>query len=56
MKKVFIVHGFGGMPNGGWFPWLMKELATKDTFACSLPMPGTDLPILDEWIGCIKRY
>ena len=26
MKKVFIIQGFRGAPNGGWKPWLMVEL------------------------------
>ena len=26
MKKVIIVHGWGGNPSGDWFPWLEKKL------------------------------
>ena len=44
MKKVFIVHGFEGEPNGGWRPWLMGELAKKDIYACALPMPIPSSP------------
>jgi hypothetical protein len=34
MKKVFIIHGFQGKPNGGWRPWLEGELALLDIYAC----------------------
>ena len=26
MRRVFIIHGWGGYPEEGWFPWLKKEL------------------------------
>lgn len=54
MKKVFMIHGFMGEPNGGWRPWLMSELAQNDIWACALPMPTPDNPIKDEWIQTIK--
>jgi predicted alpha/beta hydrolase family esterase len=50
MKKVFIVHGFGGIPNGGWIPWLMEELAKKKIYACALPMPESKKPVVSKWI------
>jgi len=56
MKKIFIIHGFGGLPNGGWFPWLMKELAKQGIFACSLPMPNANEPIVSEWVKAIRSF
>ncbi|MBP9839655.1 MAG: alpha/beta hydrolase, partial [Candidatus Pacebacteria bacterium] len=50
MKKVFIVHGYGGEPNGGWRPWLMGKLAKLDIWACALAMPNADNPKKDEWV------
>jgi len=29
MKRVFIIHGWGGNPEEGWLPWLKKELEAK---------------------------
>lgn len=55
MKKVLIIHGFEGMPNGGWRPWLMGELEKLDVYACALPMPAPDKPVLSEWVGEIAR-
>ncbi len=54
MKKVFMIHGFRGEPNGGWRPWLMRELAKNDIYACALPMPTPDIPIKEEWVKTIS--
>ena len=56
MKKVFIVHGFEGSPNGGWRPWLMGELEKHDIYACALSMPSPENPRLSEWTEEIKRH
>lgn len=56
MKKVFLIHGYGGEPNGGWRPWLMGKLAREGVWACALAMPMIDeKPIKDEWVEEIKR-
>ncbi len=55
MKKVYLIHGYGGEPNGGWRPWLMGKLAKKDIWACALAMPMSDEPKKDEWIAEMKR-
>ncbi len=56
MKKVFIVHGFEGSPNGGWRPWLMEELEKQDVYACALAMPNPNDPMPSEWVKEIKRH
>ena len=55
MKKVFIIHGFGGVPNGGWLPWLMTGLRDKGIYACALPMPNTDSPVVSDWVEEISH-
>jgi predicted alpha/beta hydrolase family esterase len=55
MKKVFIIHGFEGTPNGGWRPWLMAELEKEGIYACALPMPNPGEPLCVEWVGEIAR-
>jgi predicted alpha/beta hydrolase family esterase len=56
MKKVFLIHGYGGEPNGGWRPWLMGKLAREEVWACALAMPMIDeKPIKDEWVTEITR-
>lgn len=53
MKKVFIIHGFNGVPNGGWRPWIMGELGKRDIYACALPMPNPDAPLKEAWVKTI---
>ncbi len=55
MKKVFIIHGFEGRPNGGWRPWLMAELEKQDVYACALALPNPDEPLCTEWVEEISR-
>lgn len=54
MKKVFMIHGFQGKPNGGWRPWLMGELSKEDIYACAIPMPEPDTPVRSNWVNAIK--
>jgi predicted alpha/beta hydrolase family esterase len=58
MKKVFIVHGFGGMPNGGWRSWLMGELDKKGIWAAALPItiPDPEAPVCTEWVRQLQQY
>lgn len=55
MKKVFIIHGFDGTPNGGWRAWLMSELAALGVYACALPMPSPSAPVLEAWVAEVER-
>lgn len=55
MKKVFLIHGFEGAPNGGWRPWLMAELDKKDVYTSALTMPNPEAPNLAEWLAEIDR-
>jgi len=56
MKKVFIIHGFAGSPNGGWRPWLMGELEKLEIYACALAMPTPESPVCSEWVDEISRH
>lgn len=56
MKKVFLIHGFEGRPNGAWRGWLMAELERKGIYAGSLVMPNPNEPILKDWIKEIARH
>ncbi len=53
--KVFLIHGFEGVPNGGWRSDLMAEMSKEDVYACALSMPSPDKPILSEWLEEIER-
>lgn len=56
MKKVFMIHGLEGAPNGGWRPWLMSELQKIEIYACSLSMPHESNPQCTEWVDEITRH
>jgi predicted alpha/beta hydrolase family esterase len=56
MKKVFLIHGFQGSPNGGWRPWLMGELEKQGVYACALAMPDPNNPVPKEWVQEISRH
>ncbi len=54
-KKVFIIHGWDGYPEEGWFPWLKKELENRG-FEVSVPqLPKPDEPRIDAWVGKLKE-
>ncbi len=55
MKKVFMIHGFNGEPNGGWRPWLMGKLGRKGIWAYALDMLTPDKPKLNEWVEAINK-
>ncbi len=56
MKKVFIIHGFEGSPNGWWRPWLMAELEKQDIYTCALSLPNSENPVCSEWVDEIQRH
>jgi uncharacterized protein len=55
MKKVYIIHGLGVSPNSNWKPYLMRELAKHDIWACSLAMPKANDPECSEWVEVIAK-
>lgn len=54
-KRVFIIHGWDGHPEEGWFPWLKRVLEARGFFATALVMPNPRRPIIDEWIAAIRK-
>lgn len=56
MKKVYVVHGWGGSPSSeGWFGWLKKELSKKKIKLEMLEMPNTNNPKIGEWVSYMNR-
>ena len=54
-KRVFILHGWGGFPEEGWFPWLKAELENRG-FAVSVPhLPKADEPRIHHWVPALKE-
>ena len=55
MKKVLIVHGYAGTPNGNWKPWLLAELEKLDIYASSISLPYPANPTPESWVDEITR-
>lgn len=55
MKKVFLIHGYKGEPNGGWRPWIMMELGKREFWACAPQLPMAEGPKINEWLKELVR-
>lgn len=54
-KRVFIIHGWGGNPEEGNFPWLKSELQKKGFKVYNPPMPEPLNPQIDAWVNFLKQ-
>ena len=54
-KKVFLIHGWGGDSEGGWFDWLKQELPKKGFKVEAFDMPNTNSPKIEEWVGFLEE-
>lgn len=55
MKRVIIIHGYEGVPDDAWKPWLKKELMKLD-FEVKIPsMPDPYHPRKDAWVSKISE-
>lgn len=51
MKRVFIIHGWGGHSQEGWLAWLGGELRSRG-FEVGIPdMPDTNNPRIEPWLS-----
>lgn len=55
MKRVIIVHGWGGKPEHGWYLWLKKELESKGFDAEVPQLPDQDYPRIEKWIPVLAK-
>ncbi|MFH1174552.1 MAG: alpha/beta hydrolase [archaeon] len=49
MKRVFIIHGWEGYPEEGWFPWLKQELESRGVQVAIPAMPNPQAPTIIDW-------
>ena len=55
VKKVFIIHGWGGSPEEPMHQWLKEELGEKG-FEVTVPkMPNPEYPEISKWINKLKE-
>jgi len=52
MKKVYLIHGWGGSSSGGWFDWVRREAAGKAEIR-AFDMPNPDYPEIEKWVKFI---
>lgn len=55
MKRVFIVHGWDGFPEQGWFPWLKRELERKNFTVFVPQLPKPDEPRINSWVPKLQE-
>ncbi len=56
MKRVIIVHGWGGNSKDSWLPWLKKELEKKGFQVITPDMPGsTEDPKIKKWVNHLYK-
>ena len=55
MKRAYLIHGWGGSSEGGWFDWLKEELAKKGFEVKAFDMPNTFHPKIEEWVGFLEK-
>jgi len=49
-----LVHGWGGTPADGWFPWLKSELEARGYAVIAPTMPDTQVPEITPWVETLK--
>lgn len=54
-KRVFIVHGWGGYPEEGIFPYLKKELESRGFAVFAPDMPNTLKPEINAWVDFLAQ-
>lgn len=54
-KRAFIIHGWDGYPEEGWFPWLKKELEKKGFKTATPAMPNSLKPKIKTWVNFLSK-
>ena len=55
MKRVFIVHGWGGSPKEPMHKWLASQLRQKGYEVISPTMPNPERPEIESWVTQLKE-
>lgn len=54
-KYAFIIHGWDGYPEEGWFPWLKAELEKRESTVEIPSMPHPAEPTINDWVGHLAK-
>jgi len=55
MKRLFIVHGWGGSPNEIFYQMIKRELEVERWKVFPLKMPTPDKPEIKTWVSTLKK-
>jgi len=55
MKRIILVHGWGGSSRGGWFDWIREELEKRNFEVLSFDMPDTENPKIKKWVDFLAK-
>ncbi|MFH0912127.1 MAG: alpha/beta fold hydrolase [Patescibacteria group bacterium] len=55
VKRVYLIHGWEGYPEEGWFPWLLEKLAAQDIKLIIPQMPNAIAPALADWVATLQE-
>lgn len=53
--RIFIIHGWGGSPEEGWFPWLKEKLTAMGHEVFVPKMPDADNPKIPAWVNYLEQ-
>ena len=55
MKKLYLIHGWGGSAEGGWFDFLKKDLGKRGWDVEAFDMPDTEHPKIEDWVKHLEE-
>lgn len=50
-KRIIIIHGWEGSPQGDWFPWLRGQLEQFGYEVIVPAMPNPNFPVMQKWLA-----
>lgn len=55
MKRVIIVHQWGGSPESDWYPWLKGKLEEKEFEVIVPAFPDPNVPVIEKWVPALAE-
>ena len=55
MKKIYLIHGWGGSSGEGWFSWLKRNLEKQNFEVYVFNMPDSDNPKIETWVKYLEK-
>lgn len=55
MKRAYLIHGWGGSPEGGLLPWLKGELEARGYVVDAPQMPDATEPAFEKWVPFLEE-